>query len=223
MGVRLGVYRGPVAISRTGRTEAGGAADAGEQTSRGVEGNARLTGLTAAVLLVLLAAEGATVLRIRPLLTPHVFIGMLLVPPVALKMATTGYRFARYYLGAAGYRRKGPPPALLRLLGPLLVVLTVILFASGIGLLFASPGLRPDFSLAHKASFVLWFGAMTVHVLGHLRDTARLAPSDFSGRTRSQVAGAGLRQWTLVASLGLGLVLAGVFLGRVGPYLAHGR
>ena len=43
------------------------------------EGNARMTGLTAAVLLVLLAAEGLTVLQVHALLTPHVVIGMVLV------------------------------------------------------------------------------------------------------------------------------------------------
>ena len=76
----------------------------------GVESNARLTGSTAAVLLVLLAAEGVTVLRVGALLTPHVFIGMLLIPPVLLKIGSTGWRFVRYYRGSPAYRRKGPPP-----------------------------------------------------------------------------------------------------------------
>jgi hypothetical protein len=145
----------------------------------GPEGNARLTGTVAAILLLLLAAEGVTVLSIHSLLTPHVFIGMLLVPPVAVKMGSTGYRFVRYYTGAPEYRRKGPPPALLRVLGPIIVLLTILLFASGIGLLFVGAGLRRDFLVVHKASFVLWFGAMIVHVLGHLLDTARLAPGDW--------------------------------------------
>ena len=43
--------------------------------------NARLTAANAAVLLVLLAAEGVTILRVRALLTPHVFIGVLLTDP----------------------------------------------------------------------------------------------------------------------------------------------
>jgi len=38
----------------------------------GVEGNSRLTSATALVLLILLAIEGVTVLRVRSLLTPHV-------------------------------------------------------------------------------------------------------------------------------------------------------
>jgi hypothetical protein len=50
----------------------------------GVAGNARLTGAAAAPLLVLLAAEGATIPFIGQLLGPHIFIGMLLIPPVAL-------------------------------------------------------------------------------------------------------------------------------------------
>jgi hypothetical protein len=64
------------------------------------EANARLTAGATVVLLVLLAAEGATILRIRGLLSEHVFIGMLLVPPVLVKTCSTVYRFARYYLGA---------------------------------------------------------------------------------------------------------------------------
>jgi hypothetical protein len=32
---------------------------------------------------------GVTILRVRQLLSPHVFIGMVLIPPVLLKMAGT--------------------------------------------------------------------------------------------------------------------------------------
>jgi len=185
-----------------------------------VEANARLTGSTAALLFVLLAAEGLTVVQVRALLTPHVFIGMVLVPPIVLKIGSTGYRFVRYYSGSPAFRRKGPPPPLLRLLGPFVVVLTVTLFSSGIALLFAGHRYRQDLLLVHKASFVLWFGAMAVHVLAHLLDTARLAPRDWYSRTRREVRGASVRQWALVASLGLGLLLGAVLIGKVGPYLA---
>ena len=64
-------------------------------SSGGSEGNARLTGMTGAVLILLLAAEGATILRIRGLISVHIFFGMLLIPPVLLKLASTGYRFVR--------------------------------------------------------------------------------------------------------------------------------
>lgn len=184
------------------------------------ESNARLTAGTAVLLLVLLAAEGVTILRIRGLISVHVFIGMLLVSPVLVKTGSTGYRFARYYLGSPEFRRKGPPPALLRLLGPFVVLLTFAVLASGIALLFAGASLRPDLLFVHKASFLLWLGAMTIHVLGHLLDTARVAPRDWMHRTRRDVAGASLRQWTITASLAAGLLLGLLFLGRVGPWLA---
>jgi hypothetical protein len=52
---------------------------------RGVEGNAWLTAVTGLVLVLLLAVEGVTILRIGQLLALHVFIGILLVGPVLLK------------------------------------------------------------------------------------------------------------------------------------------
>ena len=70
--------------------------------------------MTGAVLLVLLAVEGFTILRVGRLLTLHFFLGMLLLGPVTLKAGSVIYRFARYYSGSAPYRRKGPPAPLLR-------------------------------------------------------------------------------------------------------------
>jgi hypothetical protein len=198
----------------------------GESRSRrraeeGVESNSRLTASTAVVLFVLFAVEGVTILSVRRLLTIHVFIGMLLIPPVLLKVASTSYRFVRYYLGSPAYRRKGPPPALLRLLGPFVVVSTLAVIATGIALLLVRGGLRSQLLLLHKATFVLWFGAMAIHVLGHLLDTARIAPRDWARSTGTHVAGAGARQWTVAASVVLGVPVGLLLLGRVGPWLAH--
>jgi len=201
-----------------------GAASSGRPTRRRdpIEANARLTASTAVVLLVLLAAEGLTILQIGPLLTPHVFIGMLLVPPVLLKVGSTVWKFARYYLGDRAYRAKGPPLLPLRVLGPFVVILTLTVFASGIALLIGPHSWRSSMLLLHKASFVLWFGAMALHVLGHVVDTARLAPGDFLRRTRRQVEGAGVRQWAIAGSLALGMVLAVAVVPRVGPWLTAG-
>ena len=76
----------------------------------GARGNSLLTSLTAAVLLVLLAVEGATIPLIHQLLSLHVFLGLLLLGPVAFKLASTGYRFLRYYGGRADYVSLGPRP-----------------------------------------------------------------------------------------------------------------
>lgn len=184
----------------------------------GVEANARLTGSTAVVLFVLFAVEGVTILRIGPMLGAHVFVGMLLVPPVLLKIASTGYRFSRYYLGAPAYRRKGPPAPLLRLLGPFVIILTLVVLGSGIALVAGPARLYSQLFFLHRASFVLWICAMAVHVLGHLLETARLAPRDYYWRTRRQVAGAGLRQWTIAASLGIGVILGALLLPDASTY-----
>lgn len=189
------------------------------RADEGVEANARLTGMTAAVLLVLLAAEGLTVLQIHSLLTPHVFIGMLLVPVVLVKMGSTGWRFARYYLGSPAYRRRGAPLPLLRLLGPVVVILTVVLFASGIALLLTTGSGQAALLRIHQVSFVLWFIAMAVHVLGHILETAKLAPADWARRSRRQVRGASGRQWLLALSLVVGVFLAVEMLPKVGPWV----
>ena len=182
---------------------------------QGVAGNARLTGTTAAILLILLAAEGFTILSIGPLLKAHVFIGMLLVPPVALKIGTTFYRFARYYLNDPSYRKKGPPPAVLRMLGPALVIVTVVLFATGITLLYVKGSIAQTLLFLHKASFVLWFGIMAIHVIGHIGETAKLAPRDFIRKTRRKVEGASTRNLALLAALVAGALLGLALLGRV--------
>src|ERR1700694_496965 len=99
----------------------------------GVVGNARLTGTLGAALFVLLAIEGVTILRVKELISAHVFVGMLIVPPVVVKTATTMYRFTRYYLRDPNYSHKGPPPTLLRIVGPLVVVTSIAVLATGIG------------------------------------------------------------------------------------------
>jgi hypothetical protein len=190
------------------------------RADHGVEANARLTATNAAVLIVLLAAEGATILRVRQLISPHVFLGMVLIPPVLLKIGSTGYRFVRYYRGAPAYLRKGPPPLVLRLLGPVVVILTVVLLASGVALLLASPAWSHELLFVHKASFVLWFFAMTIHVLGHLTEVARIAPRDWLRRARRDVSGAGTRQWLIAASLVAGALLGLATLSLIGPWLA---
>jgi hypothetical protein len=170
--------------------------------------------------LSLLAAEGFTIVSIGSLLRPHVFIGLILVPPVLLKIGSTTYRFAQYYRAKPAYRRKGPPHVLLRLLGPLLVGLTVILFASGIALLFVGSSLRDNFLLLHKASFVAWFGAMAIHVLSHIVEAVHTAPQDYLRRGRTRVLESLARQLLIAASVVLGVVIAVALTGRVTHFLA---
>jgi len=176
----------------------------------GPDGNERLTAATGAVLFVLLAAEGVTILSIRQLLAPHVFIGMLLIPPVALKLASTGWRFMRYYRGASEYRRKGPPLLPLRLLAPVSVVSTVALFATGVALVVLGPSGGIVLGL-HKASFVVWLVATGIHVLAYLPRLPRMLAGDWRPGTR--LAGVGGRRLLVAGAIVAGAILAVATLG----------
>ncbi|HXY91572.1 MAG TPA: hypothetical protein VEP49_03780 [Acidimicrobiia bacterium] len=171
-----------------------------------VEGNARLTGVSGAALFGLLAVEGVTILRIHDLLSVHVFVGMVIAAFAVTKLASVGYRFARYYLGDPAYVRKGPPPMILRIVGPLVVVTTIAVVGTGIVALAVGRSARWLVDL-HKVSFICWFAVTTVHVIGHVLDTPRLAVADWRGSEGVPVPGAALRRLTLVVTLLTGLVL----------------
>jgi hypothetical protein len=178
----------------------------------GVEGNARITGAMGAAIFVLLFIEGITVLGVQAMITMHVFVGMLLVALVAVKIGSTGYRFVRYYRGDAAYVEKGPPHVVLRALGPIVVFTTVGLLATGIALLLE--GQRASWlGRAHKAFFILWFGAMTVHVLGHSLETPALAVADLRRQARARVPGAASRLLLYVVTAVVALALGAVGIG----------
>ena len=190
----------------------------------GTSGNERLTSATGAVLLALLAVIGVTIVRLHPLLSVHLFVGMLLIAPVSLKLASTGYRFVRYYTHDLAYRRKGAPPAALRTLAPLVVLSTVVVFASGVALLFAGPASRSALLPVHKISFFVWVAVVSLHVLAHLPSLPAALRSDY---TRREVLGPSLpgrsgRHLALAAALALGVTLAVLTIPEFGPWLhAH--
>jgi hypothetical protein len=197
--------------------------------SGGAEGNERLTAMTGAVLLVLLAVECYTVLSIGRLLTLHVFLGMLLLGPVTLKAGSVLYRFARYYTGSAPYRRKGPPALLLRVIGPVIVLLTACVFGSGIMLAVTGPSYGPPSAwlVIHRISFFAWVFFIVIHVLAYVPRLPRLlaaeargasvpegetgghaAPGGHARRVMELLGGRGTRLALLTASLAAGLVIA---------------
>ncbi len=188
----------------------------------GTAGNEQLTALSGVLLIVLLAALGVTILRIGGLLNAHMFLGMLLIGPVLLKLASTGYRFIRYYTGNALYLAKGPPAIELRLLAPLVVVTTVVVFASGVALLFVGPSARGTLTPIHKVSFVLWLAVTALHVLGHLVELPRALAADRNGARGwdDHGSGRGARALTLTGALVGGLVLALLVQSQFGAW-AH--
>ncbi len=173
----------------------------------GVEGNEILTNVTAVVLVGLLVAEGYTIVNMRGLVTAHMFIGLVLIPPVLLKLASTGYRFASYYTGSRPYREKGPPLLPLRLLAPVLVASTVAVFATGVLLLAA--GHKSDTVLQlHQLSFIVFGVVLAVHFLVYVPGVVRSLRVDWGVARRAAVPGAGLRGMLVAAAVGGGAALA---------------
>jgi hypothetical protein len=186
-------------------------------SSEGVDGNERLTAGAAVVLFVLLAVEGVTIVFLRPLFSVHVFVGMLLIPPVALKVGSTGWRFARYYRGRDEYVRKGPPLLPLRLLAPVVVLSTFAVFATGVALLVVGP--RGGIVLGlHKASFVVWLVATGIHVLAYLGRMRRVAPRDWRPE-RPRLRGVSARRGLLAGSIVAGTILAITTIQYAQPWI----
>jgi hypothetical protein len=188
------------------------------EAGAGAEGNERLTALTGAFLLVGFAIEGVTILSLHRLLTLHFFLGMLLIGPVALKIGSTCYRFARYYTGAAPYVRKGPPAPLLRVLGPLVILTSLAVLGTGVMLAVTGP-LPGNWLLLHKASFVLWFAVMAIHVLAYAWRVPRILLGTAAPGGGRVVVPGGARRWLLLGlSLAGGLLIALLTVHLVTPW-----
>jgi hypothetical protein len=171
----------------------------------GPEGNEHLTGITGAVLLAGFAIEGVTIVSLHRFLWLHFALGFLLCGPVALKIGSTLYRFARYYTGSAPYVRKGPPAPILRILGPLVVATSVAVLGTGVILAIVGPG-GGNWLFLHKVTFVLWFGVMTIHVLAY---APRLPHLLLSRRNRDGTPAPAAAPGGAIRYLALGLAIAG--------------
>ena len=183
----------------------------------GPAGNARLTSWVGILLLALGLAELVTVLDVTGLIQWHVGLGIVMTGLALAKTASTGWRIVRYYAGSTTYSGAGPPPMILRLLGPLVILSTLGVLGSGIALIAIgqSAGERSWFGVlgqqispitVHQLFFILFVVFVGLHVL------ARLVPAllQVSGRVRrgqqpSAIPGRRMRAITV-----LGCVLAGV-------------
>jgi hypothetical protein len=183
----------------------------------GVRGNEILTSVNAAVLLVLIAAQLVTVLALESMIRVHLFVGVVLLGPVVLKLAATGYRFVRYYSGAPEYRKAGPPATLLRVIAPVFVAATVTLFATGVLMLVAGDGEGAAHSL-HVTSFWVWIACLGVHVLFNGAEVLRNLRSEWLARTRQRIAGAQLRATLVLASILGGVLIAIALISKITGY-----
>jgi hypothetical protein len=169
-------------------------------------GNARLTAITGAVLLILFSAEVITTLLMGSLFGLHFFLGMVLIGPVCLKIGSTVWRFSRYYLGSEPYVRRGPPPTLQRILGPALVITSAGVLGTGVLLALTGPGLR--LQKLHQYFFYLWLIIVIIHVVHYLPRLPELLASHPAERALQAAAGSRARWLLLAGSIIAGLALA---------------
>jgi hypothetical protein len=121
---------------------------------------------------------------------------------VALKLGSTGWRMLRYYLGSQEYVERGPPNVVLRtVVAPVVVLSTLVLFATGTALVALGATEGTVVGL-HKASFIVWVGAISVHVLAHIRRLPVLL--------RLRAPGRGIRLALVTGTVVTGLAIATV-------------
>jgi len=172
-------------------------------------GNERLTAAVGLFLLAPILVEVATILLgVHTFMSVHVFVGLALIPPVLLKLGSTAWRFARYYTRSRPYVALGPPQIAMRLLAPLFVAATIVLFGSGVamGLLH---GQALDWARRlHGPASVLWLGLLGLHVLVYFTRAVRRTVEDTAPEPRSRARGAAVRALALVAAIVSGVVIA---------------
>ena len=186
-----------------------------------VEANARLTGTAGFVILILLTAELVTVLLgAASVLSLHVAIGLIIVPPVLAKLASTTWRIVNYYLGAVAYKDCGPPSTLARVLGPILSLAIVLVLISGIALILGPSSLHRTALMVHKVTFYLALVLIVWHLALHLTQALRLAARDWVDRQGPALA-VRARWIFVIASALRGVLLALALAGHAEPYLHH--
>lgn len=185
--------------------------------------NGRLTALLGVVLLALLIVQVASALffallsfnvslpagpvfdTVRP---AHFFIGLLLLPVVALKLASTGWRFAMYYLGRPAYKRAGPPSLAGRLVAPLMVASITVLFLSGIEMWSFRNQFIAYWTQIHVLAAIAFVSALVAHLVLNGRRAHREAARDLARELGEPVAGRFTRRGVVVGGLAAGLALA---------------
>jgi hypothetical protein len=110
-----------------------------------------------------------------------------------------------------------------RALGPVVLFASVAVLGTGVMLALTGPsGGQGTWLFLHKASFALWFLAMTVHVLTYVWRLPQLVSADLVSRVgvrASEVVGGWLIRWLLLtASLLTGVLLATLTVHTAVPW-----
>lgn len=176
-------------------------------------GNARLTAAAGLLVLVPVLVEiGSVLLGVHSFMSLHVFVGLALIPAVLLKLASTGWRFMRYYSRNDAYVAEGPPQMAMRMLAPLFVTATVVLFGSGVAMGFLHGHALQIARRLHGPASVIWIGLLGLHVLVYFRRALSRAADDALPMKPKPAPGTLARRYALSTVVIGGLVLAGTLV-----------
>lgn len=190
-----------------------------EAATLGAEGNERLTAWAGAALLVGFGAECLTLLNVHWWLTAHMLIGFVLLPPTLVKVASTTYRFSRYYTNTPAYVRKGPPRMLLRILGPFLVLNTLGVLLTGMAIP-VSGQYRWRVEQLHELGTWTWAAMIVVHLAAYLWRIPRLLIADL--KARGTLRRPAVQRIAAVAASGIvGMGLALALMPWVRAWISH--
>jgi hypothetical protein len=190
----------------------------GEESA--VVGNERMTALAGAVLLVLILVELVSAAILHTWMSIHIFVGVLLAGPLIVKLVSTGWRFLRYYTGSPAFVRRGPPHLALRVMAPLLIVTTLVVIGSGIGLVVTGPRFAGPLLPLHGFSILLWLPLIALHIFAHTWRVPRLIADDWSEPSnKSRAAGRGRRLGVNLGALLVGAVAAILLFPGSAPWI----
>ncbi len=195
--------------------------NAGKQWA--VVGNERMTAYAGAILLILLLVELVSAVNLHALLSVHVFIGVMLSGPLVVKIGSTGYRFLRYYTRSPAFVRKGPPHLGLRILSPILLVTTLVVIASGIGLVMTKPSQNGLFFRIHVISVLVWVPMIAIHLIAHIGKVPNLIAGDLRKKTTEQSLGRRTRLGINLGGLILGMIAAVMMLPVAAPWITWSK
>jgi hypothetical protein len=163
---------------------------------------------------------------------PNLFLGLAVIGPVALKLASTGYRFCALLHPRPGLPAQGSTDPGAARAGAAGHIPDRSAARYGGGTVVRRPRCGP-LGEAHKICFIAWITFTAIHVLGHLPEILRVLSSSTDSRRQiialrtAQPAGmrssAGIadrtegargRAGALLISLLAGLVLATALIGQ---------
>ncbi|HEY7927661.1 MAG: hypothetical protein ACHQ06_05950 [Candidatus Dormibacteria bacterium] len=137
-----------------------------------LEANLGLTSYSGLVLLLLLVLVYLTGVFFSPLRQVHFAIGFAIIPLLVVKLGSTGWRAANYYLRREPYRSAGAPRLIPRLLAPLVVVSAIVATVTGV-VLWVLGRQRGGWATLHTDSVAVLAAVLALHTLTYIRPAVR--------------------------------------------------